>query len=106
MILLARVPDPQRFGVPRFDGARLLEVVEKPSSPPSAFAVTGVYFYDAAVYDIVRTLRPSARGELEISEVNTRYIERDQMHWAELGGRWTDAGTLDSYARAQAQAPW
>ncbi len=102
MILLARVPDPQRFGVPRFDGDQIVEVIEKPTVPPSPFAVTGVYFYDAAVYDIIRTLRPSSRGELEISEVNTRYIARGQMHWAELGGRWTDAGTMESYARAQA----
>ncbi|MBM4367683.1 MAG: NTP transferase domain-containing protein [Deltaproteobacteria bacterium] len=102
MILLARVPDPQRFGVPRFDGERIVEVVEKPPEPPSPFAVTGVYFYDSAIYDIIRTLRPSTRGELEISEVNTRYIARGQMHWAELGGRWTDAGTMESYARAQA----
>jgi len=104
MILLARVPDPQRFGVPRFDGERLVEVIEKPTEPPSPFAVTGVYFYDSAVYDIIRTLRPSTRGELEISEVNTRYIARGDMHWAELGGRWTDAGTMESYARAQALA--
>ena len=101
MILLARVDDPSRFGVPRFVGDELVEVLEKPERPPSPFAVTGVYAYDAQVYDIIRTLRPSARGELEISEVNTLYVQRGQIYWAELGGRWTDAGTLDSYARAQ-----
>jgi glucose-1-phosphate thymidylyltransferase len=97
MILLKRVPDPERFGVAHFHGAELAEVVEKPTVPPSPFAVTGVYFYEADVYGIIRGLRPSPRGELEISEVNTQYIREGAMHWAELPGAWTDAGTLDSY---------
>jgi glucose-1-phosphate thymidylyltransferase len=104
MILLKQVPDAGRFGVARFEEGRLVEVVEKPPVPPSPFAVTGIYFYDAAVYDIIRTLRPSSRGELEISEVNSRYLARDDMAWAELGGDWTDAGTLESYARANEQS--
>lgn len=101
-ILLKRVPDPERFGVARFEGARLVAVEEKPAVPPSAFAVTGVYFYDQAVFGHIRALRPSARGELEISEVNTRYIEAGQMSWAEMAGYWSDAGTHESYRRANA----
>jgi glucose-1-phosphate thymidylyltransferase len=104
MILLKAVEDPERFGVARFEGDQLVEVVEKPRKAPSPFAVTGVYFYDDAVYDIIRGLHPSARGELEISEVNTAYIRAGRMHWGELAGPWTDAGTLDSYRRANAQA--
>jgi glucose-1-phosphate thymidylyltransferase len=102
MILLKQVPDATRFGVARFEGATLVEVVEKPALAPSPFAVTGVYFYAASVYPIIASLRPSARGELEISEVNTRYLRAGQMAWAELGGAWSDAGTLESYARANA----
>lgn len=100
MILLKSVPDAERFGVARFEGARLVEVVEKPAAPPSSLAVTGVYFYDARVYEIIRTLAPSPRGELEISEVNTAYLRADDMLWSELPGEWTDAGTPESYARA------
>ncbi|GDX78485.1 glucose-1-phosphate thymidylyltransferase [Deltaproteobacteria bacterium] len=100
MILLKSVPDAERFGVARFDGAALVEVVEKPAVPPSPFAVTGIYFYEPPVFDIVRSLRPSARGELEISEVNTRFIREGAMAWAELPGLWSDAGTHESYQRA------
>ncbi len=100
MILLKRVPDLERFGVARFEEGVLAEVVEKPPSPPSPFAVTGIYFYEADVYAIVKGLQPSPRGELEISEVNTAYIRAGEMHWAELTGEWTDAGTLESYRRA------
>lgn len=100
MILLKSVPDAERFGVARFEGSALVEVVEKPPVPPSPFAVTGIYFYEAPVFDIVRSLRPSARGELEISEVNTRFIREGQMAWAELPGMWSDAGTHESYRRA------
>lgn len=99
-ILLKRVPDPERFGVARFADGALVGVEEKPAVPPSAFAVTGIYFYDARAFDIIRTLRPSARGELEISEVNSRYIADGDMSWAELGGTWSDAGTHESYRRA------
>lgn len=100
MVLLKEVVDPQRFGVARFEGAELVEIIEKPPVPPSRLAVTGIYFYDGAVYDIIRTLRPSARGELEISEVNSRYLARGELAWATLGGWWTDAGTLESLHRA------
>lgn len=99
-ILLKRVPDPQRFGVPVFDGDRVLRVEEKPELPKSHYAVIGIYMYDGSVYDIIRTLQPSRRGELEITDVNNAYIERGDMSWEELDGWWTDAGTFESLQRA------
>jgi glucose-1-phosphate thymidylyltransferase len=95
-ILLKRVTDPQRFGVPEIDGKRVLRIEEKPKEPKSEFAVIGVYMYDNMVFDIIRTLKPSGRGELEITDVNNAYIERDQMTWDELEGWWSDAGTFES----------
>lgn len=95
-ILLKEVEDPERFGVAVLRGDRVIAIEEKPSHPKSAYAVTGVYFYDREVFDIIRTLSPSARGELEITDVNNVYIERDQMTWQLLDGWWTDAGTFDS----------
>ncbi|HTH51859.1 MAG TPA: sugar phosphate nucleotidyltransferase [Pyrinomonadaceae bacterium] len=95
-ILLKKVPDPQRFGVPQLDGDRVVRIEEKPAEPKSEFAVTGIYLYDAAVFDIVRGLVPSDRGELEITDVNNAYIDRGLMTWQELDGWWTDAGTFDS----------
>lgn len=100
MILLKSVADAERFGVARFEAGQLVEVVEKPGTPPSTFAVTGVYCYDDSVFDVVRTLVPSARGELEISDVNTALIREGKMAWAELSGFWSDAGTPESYRRA------
>lgn len=99
-ILLKRVHDPQRFGVPELDGERVLRIEEKPSEPKSDFAVIGIYFYDNSVFDVIRGLEPSARGELEITDVNNHYIERGEMTWNELEGWWTDAGTFDSLLRA------
>lgn len=99
-ILLKAVDDPCRFGVARFDGGRLVEVVEKPMVAPSPFAVTGIYFYDSKVFGRIATLCPSARGELEISDVNSWYLANQDMDWAELDGPWTDAGTHESYRRA------
>ena len=99
-ILLKKVPDPQRFGVPELDGRRVLRLEEKPKEPKSDYAVIGVYMYDAEVFDIVKTLKPSSRGELEITDVNNAYIERDEMTWDELEGWWTDAGTFESLLRA------
>ncbi len=95
-ILLKKVPDPQRFGVPELDGARVLNIEEKPSDPKSDFAVIGIYFYDATVFDVIKTLVPSGRGELEITDVNNHYIRRGEMTWNELDGWWTDAGTFES----------
>lgn len=95
-IILKEVKDPQRFGVPVFKKERIVRIDEKPKDPESPFAVIGVYFYDHEVFDIIRTLKPSARGELEISDVNNAYIERGKMTWALLDGWWTDAGTFES----------
>ncbi len=99
-ILLKRVPDPQRFGVPELEGNKVLRIDEKPKEPKSDFAVIGVYFYDADVFDIIKTLKPSGRGELEITDVNNAYIERGELTWDELEGWWTDAGTFESLLKA------
>jgi glucose-1-phosphate thymidylyltransferase len=99
-IILKKVPDPHRFGVPELDGKRVLRIEEKPESPKSDYAVIGIYMYDGEVYDIIRTLKPSGRGELEITDVNNAYIERDEMTWEELQGWWTDAGTFESLLHA------
>ena len=99
-IILKRVPDPERFGVPELSGPNVLRIEEKPKAPKSEYAVIGIYMYDGEVYDIIRTLKPSGRGELEITDVNNAYIQRDQMTWQELDGWWTDAGTFESLLRA------
>lgn len=99
-ILLKKVHDPQRFGVPRLDGDRVLGIEEKPSEPKSEYAVIGIYFYDATVFDVIKTLIPSGRGELEITDVNNHYIGLGEMTWNELDGWWTDAGTFESLLRA------
>lgn len=99
-ILLKEVPDPHRFGVAELKGDRIVSVEEKPKEPKSSFAVIGIYLYDAAVFDIIKTLRPSGRGELEITDVNNRYIEEGWMTWDVLEGWWTDAGTFESLLRA------
>jgi glucose-1-phosphate thymidylyltransferase len=99
-ILLKEVSDPQRFGVPELEGDKVLRIEEKPKEPKSAYAVTGIYFYDHTVFDIIKTLKPSDRGELEITDVNNHYIERGEMTWNELEGWWTDAGTFESLLRA------
>ena len=95
-ILLKKVPDPQRFGVPEIDGEQVLRIEEKPQQPKSDFAVIGIYMYDGRVFDIIRTLKPSRRNELEITDVNNAYIERGEMTWNELQGWWSDAGTFES----------
>jgi len=101
MVCLKKVDNPSRFGVVRFGPTGAVEeIVEKPSSPPSDMAVTGVYFYDSSVFEIVGTLEPSARGELEITDVNNEYVRRGQMGCYQMRGWWTDAGTHASYANA------
>jgi glucose-1-phosphate thymidylyltransferase len=99
-ILVKEVPDPQRFGVPVFEGERIVAVEEKPQAPKSRYAVTGIYMYDPDVFSIIETLEPSARGELEITDVNNAYIRRGTLDWDVLDGWWTDAGTFDSLLRA------
>ena len=99
-ILLKKVPDPNRFGVPVIDGNRVTRIEEKPKDPQSEYAVIGIYFFDSRVFEIIRGLEPSARGELEITDVNNDYIERGEMTWSELEGWWSDAGTFESLLRA------
>ncbi len=99
-ILLKEVPDPQRFGVAELKGDRIAGIEEKPQEPKSRYAVIGIYFFDHQVFDMIKTLKPSARGELEITDVNNRYIEKDLMTWDILEGWWTDAGTFESLLRA------
>jgi len=99
-ILLKKVPDPNRFGVPIIEGSRVARIEEKPKEPKSDYAVVGIYFFDSRVFEIIRGLEPSARGELEITDVNNDYIERGEMTWSELEGWWSDAGTFDSLQRA------
>ncbi len=99
-LLLKEVPDPERFGVPVFDGAKIVRVEEKPKAPRSRYAVTGIYMYDARVFEFIKRLKPSGRGELEISDVNNFYIEEGLATWEVLDGWWTDAGTFESLLRA------
>lgn len=99
-ILLKEVPDPERFGVAEIEGDRLMNIVEKPKNPRSNLAVIGIYLYDARVFDIVKTLKPSDRGELEITDVNNAYVKDGTMTWEMLDGWWTDAGTFESLLRA------
>lgn len=99
-ILLKEVPDPHRFGVARMEGDRVAEILEKPKNPPTNHAVIGIYMYDNDVFEICRTLKPSGRGELEITDVNNAYIERGDLTAEVLEGWWTDAGTFESLYRA------
>jgi len=100
LILLKGVPDPERFGVPVFDGKRIVRIEEKPKVPCSPYAVICVYFYDGTVFDRVRELRPSGRGEFEITDVNNSYIVEGQLGYDIIDGGWTDAGTFESLWRA------
>ncbi len=99
-IALKEVADPHRFGVATLNGDRVVKIEEKPKDPETNWAVTGVYVYDGRVFDIIRTLKPSARGELEITDVNNQYIAGTEMGYDFLEGWWTDAGTFESLARA------
>lgn len=99
-VLLSEVPDPQRFGVPVFDGDRLVCIEEKPDVPKSPYAVIGVYMYDNRVFEIIKTLKPSARGELEITDVNNAYINAGEMTCEVIQGWWSDAGTFESLLKA------
>ena len=99
-ILLKKVEDPQRFGVAELKGKKIVGIEEKPKRPKSDYAVTGIYMYDNQVFDIIKTLRPSGRGELEITDVNNAYIKNGQLTYSFLDGWWTDSGTFDSLLRA------
>ena len=100
-VLLKEVPDPERYGVPRFDEkGRIVEIIEKPEHPPSQYSVTGIYFYDADVFDIIRHLKPSARGEYEISDVSNAYIKAGTLSYGILKSWWGDAGTLEGWHEA------
>ncbi len=99
-ILLKEVPDPCRFGVPEIQGARIVSIEEKPKNPKSNYSVIGIYMYDAMVWDVIKTLRPSGRNELEITDVNNAYIIDSVLTYDILDGWWTDAGTFDSLLSA------
>lgn len=99
-VLLKQVPDPQRFGVAEIKNGKVVGIEEKPKNPRSNYSVTGIYFYDGAVYDIIRTLKPSGRGELEISDVNNAYVAKGHLSYDILDGWWTDAGTFESLVKA------
>jgi glucose-1-phosphate thymidylyltransferase len=99
-ILLKEVPDAERFGVAEVADGRIVGIEEKPARPKSNYAVTGIYMYDATVFDKIKTLVPSGRGELEITDVNNAYIREGTLTFSTLEGWWTDAGTFDSLLRA------
>lgn len=99
-IFLKEVPDAHRFGVAEIDGERVVSIIEKPKQPRSNFAVTGLYLYDSEVFSIIRTLKPSGRGELEITDVNNAYIRKGLLQYSILKGFWSDAGTFESLLRA------
>jgi glucose-1-phosphate thymidylyltransferase len=95
-LLLKKVHDPQRYGVAEIEGKKVTRIVEKPKEPKSDLAVVGIYFYDGGVFDVIRTLKPSKRGELEITDVNNHYLGTGSLECDEMQGWWTDAGTFDS----------
>lgn len=99
-ILIQKVHDPQRYGVPELQGSKIISIDEKPKQPKSHYAVTGIYMYDSRVFEIIRTLKPSGRGELEITDVNNAYIASDELTYDVLQDWWTDAGTHSSYSKA------
>ncbi len=99
-ILLKAVEDPERFGVPELDGERIVRIEEKPAQPKSGYAVTGIYMYDRRVFDFIRRIKPSHRGELEITDVNNHYIREGDLHYDILDGWWTDAGQFESLFNA------
>ena len=99
-VFLKKVSDANRFGVAEIKGSSIISIEEKPKSPKSSFAVTGLYIYDPAVFDIIHTLKPSGRGELEITDVNNEYIRMGRMDFSMLEGYWSDAGTFESLFRA------
>jgi glucose-1-phosphate thymidylyltransferase len=100
LVLLKDVPDPERFGVPSIENGRIVTIEEKPKAPRSRYAVIGVYMYDARVFEIIKTLKPSGRGELEITDVNNQYLAWGELDFDYVDGWWTDAGAIESLYRA------
>lgn len=103
-VLLKEVHDPERYGVPRMEDGKIVEVIEKPENPPSNYSVTGIYMYDSAVFDVVRGLHPSRRGEYEVSDVTNWYASRNLLSHGVLDGWWGDAGTLEGWHEANTLA--
>ena len=101
-VLLKKVPNPERFGVATLKNGKITGIIEKPKHPKSSYAVVGIYMYDASVFSFIRTLKPSRRGELEITDVNNGYLKRGVLKYDLLKGYWTDAGTFESLHRANA----
>ena len=99
-ILIKEVSNPERFGVVEFEGDKIARIVEKPKNPKTNYAVIGIYMYDNQAFDLIKSLEPSARGELEITDVNNMYLEKGQLEYSKLDGWWTDAGTFDSLLKA------
>lgn len=95
-VLLKQVSNPHRFGIAQISDGKIIRIQEKPKKPKSDYAITGIYFYDASVFDIIKELKPSARGELEITDVNNAYITKGCLAYDMLEGWWTDAGTFES----------
>ena len=99
LVFLKEVPDPERFGVPVFDkddSSKIIEILEKPKNPPNNYAVTGLYIYDPTVFDFIKRIEPSGRGELEITDVNNYFAKNGTLTWRELEGFWRDAGTFET----------
>lgn len=99
-IFLKDIEDAHRFGVAEVDGDRIINIEEKPKNPKTTYAVTGLYLYDSEVFEVIKTLKPSGRGELEITDVNNHYISKKSMKFSFVQGDWTDAGTFESLFRA------
>lgn len=99
-LLLKKVTDPERFGVAELKGDKVVSIVEKPKNPKSSLAVVGVYMYDAEIFNIIHTLKPSKRGELEITDVNNAYLRMGKLEYDVLKGFWSDAGTFESLSHA------
>ncbi len=96
LVFLKEVEDPQRFGVAQVEGDKIKEIEEKPKDPKSNLAITGLYIYDSKVFDHIKNIKPSGRGELEITDVNKEYLKEGKLNWTKLNGFWSDAGTFDS----------
>jgi glucose-1-phosphate thymidylyltransferase len=99
-VVLKRVSDPERYGVAALDEKQVLYIEEKPKNPPSDYAVVGFYCYDERIFEVIKNIKPSARGEFEITSVNNAYIERKEMEYEVFDGRWMDAGTPESWFEA------